>query len=61
MTSITEPTVLDPDLDLTVRTTDDGTVVLSGDVAPDGAWHFTPDEALRLADALTRHAGGGAR
>jgi hypothetical protein len=47
-------TVLDDDLNLTVRTEDD-LVVMTGDPG-DGTWQFTADEARALAAALADHA-----
>lgn len=60
MTSMTEPTittVLDDDLNLTVRTEDD-LVVMTADPADngDGTWEFTATEARDLAAALLAHA-----
>lgn len=53
-------TVVDEDLDLVIATDSDGDVILSGDWPPTGeGWHFTPDEARRLAGTLLRHSGQG--
>ena len=59
MTSISEPTIVDADLGITLRTAVDGTVILAGRPSEDGEWHFTPDEARRFGGALLRHSGQG--
>ena len=51
----TGATVLDENLNLTVRTEDD-LVVMTADPAPDGTWQFTATEARDLAAALVDHA-----